>query len=599
MKKCFLLFLSIVLTSSALTSRTKDKTSFAREAGYGLSKPMNTFVWQKYFRQGFNMRMWIANTMTNGCMAVAGNCGETGPDGQTLFGLEYPASSGIEHLFGGGPWIGGLVNGVRHVDEGYNGDDGRTEFIPGIQDSARDRMWVTSTSDTLYDPNRPGYYKTPMNRKGYDDDHDGKVDEDELDGLDNDGDWNPLTDDIGADGIPDSEEVGCKGVYDPVMNPDPAYDNYSTSRTKYDSCHPDIHGSFPRMNDKNKYTEKNGKPDHGEPHVDEDYGAVSDQDVYCASTDTFKFPVISDHFPMGIKVFMKSYAWDGGYAGAILPIEYKFTNVGRRAVTDVFVGMFNDFDVGPYWVSNYPTHNYAAYMSDLHTGYVHNPLDEGSTPIGVTVLHTPRPLDSLQYVWQWNGFTDPGTVDTFIYGRMAWIGYDPSVRIKPNQSPTDLTDTRFYFAFGPFDTLRPPSPQKPGGDTLDIFMCYVSGLRVDVGPDNLMANAQKALALFGDKSTVGVGQQRELLPAKYQLYQNYPNPFNPTTNIQFSIPNSQLTILKVYDVLGREVATLVNELKQAGEYRVTWDASKMPSGVYFYRLTAGSFSQTRKLVLLR
>ncbi|MGA2625259.1 MAG: hypothetical protein ABSF91_15500, partial [Bacteroidota bacterium] len=497
MKKCVMWFAGILLVTVVLSARTKDKFSFSREGGYRLLKVNVPPTWGKYFHQGFNMQMWISNSMTNGCEAVAASsCGITGPDGRTLFGLEYPLGLGIEHLYGGGPWIGGLVNGVRHVTEGYNGDDGRTEFQPNLQDTLRDKMWITSVGDTLYDPNRPGYYKKPMNRLGYDDDGDGKIDEDELDGIDNDGDWNPLTDDIGADGVPDSLEVGCKGGFDPVRNPDPAYDDYLP--TKHDSCHPDLYGAYPLMKDKNKYTERNGLPDHGEPHVDEDYGAVSDQDVYCASTDTFSLKIsnVADHFPMGIKCVLKSYAWRGDFADGILPVEYKFINVRKFNITKVFVGMFNDFDVGPYTVNNYPTHDYAAYMPDLRTGYIHNPLDRGSTPSGLTVLHTPRPLDQLQYVWQWHGFNDPGTVDSIIYGRMAWIGYDTTQRIKPSQSPTNLSDTRFYFSFGPFDTLRPPSPAKPGGDTLDIVMCYVGGYAVDQGPHNLKANAENALKLY-------------------------------------------------------------------------------------------------------
>ncbi|MBA4313434.1 MAG: hypothetical protein C0417_12495 [Chlorobiaceae bacterium] len=89
------------------------------------------------------------------------------------------------------------------------------------------------------------------------------------------------------------------------------------------------------------------------------------------------------------------------------------------------------------------------------------------------------------------------------------------------------------------------------------------------------------------------------MPTKYQLSQNYPNPFNPVTHFQFSIANSQLTILKVYDLLGREVVTLVNEVKQPGAYTVNWDASVYPSGVYYYRLQSGSFIETKKLILMK
>ncbi len=97
----------------------------------------------------------------------------------------------------------------------------------------------------------------------------------------------------------------------------------------------------------------------------------------------------------------------------------------------------------------------------------------------------------------------------------------------------------------------------------------------------------------------GVRQHDNNIPIGYKLEQNYPNPFNPVTNFQFSIANCQLTILKVYDVLGREVATLVNEVKQPGEYTAIWDAANVPSGIYFYRLIAGSYIETKKLLLLR
>jgi len=99
-------------------------------------------------------------------------------------------------------------------------------------------------------------------------------------------------------------------------------------------------------------------------------------------------------------------------------------------------------------------------------------------------------------------------------------------------------------------------------------------------------------------STV-IGGTDGKLPSRYELSQNYPNPFNPTTSIQFSIANPQFTILKVYDVLGHEVATLVNEEMQPGNYEVAWDARGMSSGVYFYRLRASNFADTKKLLLLR
>jgi hypothetical protein len=88
-------------------------------------------------------------------------------------------------------------------------------------------------------------------------------------------------------------------------------------------------------------------------------------------------------------------------------------------------------------------------------------------------------------------------------------------------------------------------------------------------------------------------------PAKYFLAQNYPNPFNPTTTIRFEIPERSIVTIKVYDVLGSEIATLINEEKSVGKYDVEFDGSGLSSGIYFYQLTAGSFSETKKMILLR
>ncbi|MDI6804770.1 MAG: T9SS type A sorting domain-containing protein [Bacteroidota bacterium] len=89
------------------------------------------------------------------------------------------------------------------------------------------------------------------------------------------------------------------------------------------------------------------------------------------------------------------------------------------------------------------------------------------------------------------------------------------------------------------------------------------------------------------------------IPAEYVLEQNHPNPFNPTTKIKFSIPEAGFVMLKVYDVLGREVAILVNEYKDAGYYDVTWDGANITSGVFFYKLAAGSFTSVKKMLLMR
>ena len=85
----------------------------------------------------------------------------------------------------------------------------------------------------------------------------------------------------------------------------------------------------------------------------------------------------------------------------------------------------------------------------------------------------------------------------------------------------------------------------------------------------------------------------------YSLRQNYPNPFNPATTITYQIPERSFVTLKVYDILGNEVATLVNEEKPAGSYEVEWNALSLPSGIYFYQLRANNFIESKKMILLK
>ena len=87
------------------------------------------------------------------------------------------------------------------------------------------------------------------------------------------------------------------------------------------------------------------------------------------------------------------------------------------------------------------------------------------------------------------------------------------------------------------------------------------------------------------------------VPKTYRLAQNYPNPFNPITTICFDLPKSSFVTLKIFNILGKEITTLVNEKRSAGEYKMEWNSKGLPSGIYLYRLKTGDFIETRKLVL--
>jgi hypothetical protein len=102
-----------------------------------------------------------------------------------------------------------------------------------------------------------------------------------------------------------------------------------------------------------------------------------------------------------------------------------------------------------------------------------------------------------------------------------------------------------------------------------------------------------------DYTTIGIQQIGTEIPKKFNLSQNYPNPFNPGTKVIFQMPNNGFVELKIYDALGSEVSTLVNQQLNAGIYEVNWDASASPSGVYFYRLVTDGYSETKKMVLTK
>jgi hypothetical protein len=105
---------------------------------------------------------------------------------------------------------------------------------------------------------------------------------------------------------------------------------------------------------------------------------------------------------------------------------------------------------------------------------------------------------------------------------------------------------------------------------------------------------------FNNQYATGLAQNgTSAIPEKTKLFQNYPNPFNPSTTIKYELPKSSIVRLGVYDMLGREVSVLVNERRDAGVHEVTFDASGFSSGVYFFRLQAGDFIESKKLILLK
>ena len=121
---------------------------------------------------------------------------------------------------------------------------------------------------------------------------------------------------------------------------------------------------------------------------------------------------------------------------------------------------------------------------------------------------------------------------------------------------------------------------------------YVTGISIGQGSSFDFATIKYS-------QTTGIIPVSDIFPDNFILYQNYPNPFNPSTNLEFGISKLEFVSLKVYDLLGNEIKTLVNEVLPAGSYKIKFDSSGLSSGVYFYALTAGNFTDKKKMIILK
>ena len=123
----------------------------------------------------------------------------------------------------------------------------------------------------------------------------------------------------------------------------------------------------------------------------------------------------------------------------------------------------------------------------------------------------------------------------------------------------------------------------------DFITVHFGGSFVTEDPSGICAGS----------SVTGDIEEVETIPTEFALYQNYPNPFNPSTLIKYEVPENSFVSIRVYDLLGEELATLVNEEKSAGSYDVNFDAGQLSSGFYIYTIKAGNFTSTKKMMLMK
>ena len=186
----------------------------------------------------------------------------------------------------------------------------------------------------------------------------------------------------------------------------------------------------------------------------------------------------------------------------------------------------------------------------------------------------------------WGNFADDGTNEIYLEGsapNLYEFFYNDIEGGFPGESNIDSDPMFIDPANGDFH-LMPDSPCIDTGDP-----------RFPLDPDGTVADMG---AFYFDQLTI-IFSNDHLLPLDYELRQNYPNPFNASTTIEYGLPNSSRVTIGVYDIMGRKVTTLINSEQPAGYHQVAWNAKDQSSGTYFYRIQAGEYAETRKMVLLR
>jgi parallel beta-helix repeat protein len=216
----------------------------------------------------------------------------------------------------------------------------------------------------------------------------------------------------------------------------------------------------------------------------------------------------------------------------------------------------------------------------------------------------------------WNN-SSPIIRNNIVWGNVAPI--DSSIRLCCGSSPVvsysnvqggwdgvGNRNTDPLFADSTHFHLSSASPCIDAGNPSPNFNDPEDPLNPGFALFPAMGTLRNDMGTYGGPGTTGQlpvdvrEPEREThLPVSFVLCQNYPNPFNPSTMIQFSLPQAEFVTLKVFNMLGQEITTLVSKDLSAGTYKTEWNAQALPSGIYFYRLQTGTFCQTRKLVLLR
>ena len=374
---------------------------------------------------------------------------------------------------------------------------------------------------------------------------------------------------------------------------------------------------------------------------------LGEEDIWCVMNDLRANQCLF-FTGIGLEIQMSVYGYTHPSLADVIFKKYLIINKGVNIIDKMYFSCFSDPDIGNL-LDDYlgcDTLLNLAYCYNMdnydESGYGENPPAVGYLLLqGATIMGTLN--DSAKVNNRWNyGIKDQKmtsfSTNPYENSSLGYCGgdaFNDSVIESftynclkgelcygsPHINPIDSIITKYPFSGNPVDStgwnmayqnLIPPRDRNmylntgpitmAPGDTQEVAIAIIAAR----GTSNLQSiselkNTAKIVQYFYDNYTPELANIDYLspIPEYYYLSQNYPNPFNPKTQIDYELPLNGLVTLKVYDILGREITTLVNEEKAAGKYQVNFSSTGLSSGIYFYTLTSRAYSKTKKMVVIK
>jgi len=339
-------------------------------------------------------------------------------------------------------------------------------------------------------------------------------------------------------------------------------------------------------------------------NVIEPPNSISDFDTYFYISD--QSGLIPPNEKINVAVHQNTFAWSNTAADDFIIYDYRIVNLNNYSLNPFYVAFHADCDVsaagggsGPegYWIDDlagyYRNNSEREYISYMYDG--DNPVIPGDDTGGRLI-----PRESAGYIGSRLLYCPPdenGNPERTQTGHHWWdwnneplSDYDWYVMLSDGlwlTDPPSPNDYKYLQKTGPF--------LIPSNDSIRIVFAFGIG----EGVADLRDNLSVAQWLFDNGYTWTSVYDSEINAQSVFLLQNHPNPFNAQTTIEYELPEAGLVRIDIYDMLGRKIKTLVDEEKQAGQHQFVWDASRYSSGVYFYRIEAGNFTETRRMILLK